>query len=85
MAQHQLLGWPIYGVSHDDPNITAPEKCCDDTWVAVDDDFVAHRGAQITTIPGGTRAALPFEGTPLAVRHRDSAGAAVATDMRPPG
>ena len=69
MAQHQLLGRPIYGVSHDDPNITAPEKCRYDTCVSVDDDFMARGDAQITTIPGGTYAELPFEGTPADIGH----------------
>lgn len=64
MAQHKLLGRPIYGISHDDPNITAPDKCRYDTCVAVDDDFVARGDALITTIAGGRYASLPFEGTP---------------------
>ena len=67
MAQHGLLGRPIYGVSHDDPLITAPEKCRYDTCVAVDVDFVARGEALITTIPGGTYAELPFMGTPAEI------------------
>jgi AraC family transcriptional regulator len=63
LAIHQLFGRPVYGVSHDDPLICAPQKLRYDCCVAVDDDFVAPLPAQITTIPGGRYASLPFSGT----------------------
>jgi AraC family transcriptional regulator len=63
LAAQGLLGRPIYGVSHDDPDICAPEKCRYDTCVAVDEAFVASGDAQITTLPGGKYASLPFEGS----------------------
>lgn len=62
LAQQQLMGRPLYGISHDDPNIAAPEKLRYDVCVAVDDSYVAAGGAQITTIPGGRYASLPFKG-----------------------
>lgn len=63
LAQHQLLGRPIYGVSYDDPLITAPDKCRYDTCVAIADDFVVPSGALTATIAGGKYALLPFKGT----------------------
>ena len=62
-CQHGLLGRPTYGISHDDPNITAPEKCRYDVCVEVDDAFTARGDAHIGTIAGGRYASLPFKGT----------------------
>ncbi len=64
MARHGLFGRPIYGISHDDPSITDPDKCRYDACVEVGADFVAPEGALITEIPGGRYASLPFRGTP---------------------
>lgn len=61
-AQH-LFGAPRYGISHDDPSITAPEKCRYDACVQVGADFVASHGATVTTLPAGRYASLPFKGT----------------------
>ncbi len=36
LARHGLYGRPIYGVSHDDPDITAADKCRYDTCVEVE-------------------------------------------------
>lgn len=63
LERHQLWGRDIYGVSHDDPEITAPESCRYDTCVAVDAAFVAPAGALLTTIAGGTYASMHFKGT----------------------
>ena len=52
-----------YGISHDDPSITAPEKCCYDACAEVPSDFIANGGALKSTIPGGKYAVLPFKGT----------------------
>jgi AraC family transcriptional regulator len=67
MQRHQLLGRQIYGISHDDPDIAAPETCRYDTCVEVDGDFVAPPGAHVGTIAGGRYASLPFKGTSLAI------------------
>jgi len=80
MAQHQLLGRPNFGVSHDDPKITAPEKCRYDTFVVVDPEFVARGDTLITTIPGGLYAELPFMGTPAEI---GSAWTALMRDWLP--
>jgi AraC family transcriptional regulator len=52
-----------YGISHDDPSITAPEQCRYDACAEVAPDFVASGGAHKTTIPGGRYAVLGFKGT----------------------
>ncbi len=58
MLSHGLLEHPRYGISRDDPAVTAPEKCRYDAGVEVADDFVATGGAQTTTVPGGKYAVL---------------------------
>jgi AraC family transcriptional regulator len=52
-----------YGISHDDPSITAPEQCRYDACAEVPSDFMATGGALKTTIPGGKYAVLKFKGT----------------------
>ena len=51
-----------YGISHDDPSITAPEQCRYDACAEVEPDFVASGGAFKTTIPGGRYAVLASKG-----------------------
>lgn len=51
-----------YGISHDDPSITAPEQCRYDACAEVAPDFVVNGGAHKTTIPGGKYAVLEFKG-----------------------
>ena len=52
-----------YGISHDDPNITAADQCRYDACAEVAPNFVVSGGALKTTIPGGRYAALSFKGT----------------------
>jgi AraC family transcriptional regulator len=59
---HNLLGAARYGISHDDPSITAPEKCRYDACVEVPADFIAAGGAMKTVIPGGRYATTRFRG-----------------------
>jgi AraC family transcriptional regulator len=63
MVTNGLLGHPRYGISHDDPSITAAEQCRYDACVEVPADFVATGAAFKTIIPGGRYAMLKFEGT----------------------
>jgi AraC family transcriptional regulator len=63
LLRHQLLAAPRYGLSHDDPSITAPEKCRYDCAVEVPADFVPTEPALLATIPGGRYAAANFKGT----------------------
>jgi AraC family transcriptional regulator len=70
MQTHGLAGNPRYGIGHDDPSITAPEKCRYDACVEVADDFQpsasnpADRGVVITSLPGGRCVSGRFQGTP---------------------
>jgi AraC family transcriptional regulator len=52
-----------YGISYDDPSITAPEQCRYDACAEVTADFVLSGGALKTTVPGGRYAVLSFKGT----------------------
>ena len=61
-ATNHLLERPRYGISHDDPSITAAEQCRYDACAEVAPDFVASGGAFKTTIPGGRYAVLVFKG-----------------------
>lgn len=57
-------GRPMYGISLDDPTITAPEQCRYDAAVAVDADFSASGEAAIRELPGGRYALFEFFGLP---------------------
>lgn len=63
MVSNGLLGRPRYGISHDEPGITAPEQCRYDACVEVPEDFHAGGDAQVTTLPGGRYAVTRFRGT----------------------
>lgn len=62
MMTNGLFGRPRYGISHDDPGITAPEKCRYDACVEVDADFSGTGPFHITVIPGGKYASGQFKG-----------------------
>jgi len=63
MATNNLLGRARYGISHDDPNITAPEKLRYDAAVEVPEDFTGTGPYMKTVIPGGKYASGRFKGT----------------------
>jgi AraC family transcriptional regulator len=63
LVTNRLLEQPRYGISHDDPSVTAPEKCRYDACAEVPPQFVPSGKAFKTTIPGGSYAALSFKGT----------------------
>jgi len=69
-----------YGISHDDPSITAPEQCRYDACAEVAPDFGATGGALKVTIPGGKYAVLKFRGT---VEQVGEAWAALLRDWLP--
>ncbi|RZJ07288.1 MAG: GyrI-like domain-containing protein [Rubrivivax sp.] len=52
-----------FGLSHDDPCVTPPERCRYDAGVAVPDGWMPNGGALVTELPGGRYAALDFKGT----------------------
>jgi AraC family transcriptional regulator len=63
MATSGLLQQPRYGISHDDPTITAPQQCRYDAACEVPPGLTTLGNALKTTIPGGKYAALSFKGT----------------------
>src|SRR3984893_8069593 len=63
MQMNGLYGRPRYGISHDDPGITSPEKLRYDAAVEVPADFAGPGKHQKTVIPGGKYAVARFKGT----------------------
>jgi AraC family transcriptional regulator len=63
MATNNLLGRPRYGISHDDPGITAPDKLRYDAGAEVPEDFAGTGPYLKTVIPGGKYASGRFKGT----------------------
>jgi len=53
---------PRYGIGHDDPSTTPPEKCRYDACVEVDDGFIATGNALSAKLPGGRYAVAKFHG-----------------------
>jgi AraC family transcriptional regulator len=62
MQANGLYGKPRYGISHDDPGITAADKLRYDAAVEVPPDFSGAGNHQMTVIPGGKYAVGEFEG-----------------------
>jgi len=63
MVASGLIGQARYGISHDDPHVTAPEQCRYDAGCEIPPNFIALGDAHKTVIPGGQYAALSFKGT----------------------
>lgn len=80
LASAGLLGRPRYGISHDDPGITAPAQCRYDACVEVPADFVPVGEAQVTILPGGDYAVSSFKGT---VQEIGEAWTALVRDWLP--
>ena len=76
MLTNNLVGCPRYGISHDDPGITAPEKGRYDAAVEPPTGFAGTGNYLETTIPGGKYATTRFEG------KVDDIGGAWATLLR---
>lgn len=76
VATHGLEAGAVYGISHDNPEVTAPERCRFDACVEVDAGWQPVGEAQVTEIPGGRYASLHFHGT------SDAIGEAWATLLR---
>lgn len=62
METNGLYGRPRYGISLDDPGITAPEKLRYDAAVEVPSDFAGAGEYQKTVLPGGKYAVGKFKG-----------------------
>jgi AraC family transcriptional regulator len=69
MVTSGLLQQPRYGISHDDPTITAPQQCRYDAGCEVPPALTTLGNALKTTIPGGKYAALSFKGTIADIEH----------------
>ncbi len=63
LAANNLLGAPRYGISHDDPEVTASQKLRYDAGVEVGKDFVPSQNAQLGTVAGGLYACSRIFGT----------------------
>ena len=53
----------LYGISVDNPEVTAPEKCRYDACIAVASAFVPGGEIGLQTIPGGAYACAEFKGS----------------------
>jgi AraC family transcriptional regulator len=62
LATNNLLGNPRFGISHDDPSVTAPDKCRYDACVELPEGFVGTGKHLTTIIPGGKYAVSRFKG-----------------------
>lgn len=62
METNGLFGKPRYGISHDDPDVTAPGKLRYDAAVEVGPDFVGTGNHHKTVLPGGKYAVGRFDG-----------------------
>ena len=67
MQSHGLGDATCYGIGHDDPSITPPDKCRYDACVAVPDSFQSAGRASLTTLPGGRYAVAQFKGPSSAI------------------
>ena len=63
MMTNNLFGRARYGISHDEPGITEPEKLRYDAGVDVPADFSGTGPYMKTVVPGGRYAAGHFKGT----------------------
>jgi AraC family transcriptional regulator len=69
MVANGLIGQPRYGISHDDPSVTAPAQCRYDAGCEIPDNALTVGNAHRTTIPGGKYAALSFKGVVADFEH----------------
>ena len=57
----------MYGISHDSPEITAPERCRYDACIEVDDGFRVSGEVGTQAIPGGRYACADFSGPAMEI------------------
>ena len=62
MARNGWLQQPRYGISHDDPGITAPDQCRYDACIELPADFKPSRAVLSTRLPAARYAELDFFG-----------------------
>lgn len=56
------------GIGHDDPEVTAPEKCRYDACVVIPNGFEGDKWVNVTEVPGGKYAVTEFVGTAHEIR-----------------
>jgi AraC family transcriptional regulator len=68
-GQNRLVPPPkvMYGISHDNPDVTAPDKCRYDACIGVDNSFQPQGEVGVQALPGGRYACVEFSGTPDAI------------------
>ncbi|OUM01280.1 AraC family transcriptional regulator [Variovorax sp. JS1663] len=59
----------MYGLSHDNPDVTPPEKCRYDACVEVDEGFRPGGEIGVQTIAGGRHACCEFSGPPAEIHQ----------------
>ena len=57
------------GIGHDDPDVTAPEKCRYDACVVVPESFAGDKWVNVISVPGGKYAVGEFIGTADKIRE----------------
>lgn len=62
MERNGLMGEVRFGVGHDDPQVTPPNKCRYDACVQVPEDFAGSAEVTVSTLPGGRYAVARFSG-----------------------
>jgi AraC family transcriptional regulator len=67
MQSHGLDGQLCYGVGHDDPSVTPPDKCRYDACVTVPEGFLPAGPVSLATLPGGRYAVARFKGQPQTI------------------
>lgn len=69
MQENDLLEGDRYGIGHDDPSITAPNRCRYDACVAIAPDRPLPPRSFAATVPAGCYAVTPFEGDVVQVER----------------
>ena len=67
IAANSLLGRARFGIAHDNPCVTPPDKCRYDACIAVPDDFEGRGKFNVTMLPGGRYAVAKFHGDPTGI------------------
>ncbi|MFZ6742608.1 AraC family transcriptional regulator [Undibacterium sp. JH2W] len=62
MQAHGLQNQICYGIGHDDPSVTAADKCRYDACITAPENFSPGTQANIKTLPGGAYAVAKFKG-----------------------
>jgi AraC family transcriptional regulator len=64
MLGHGLAQATCYGIGHDDPSVTPPDKCRYDACVEIPDGFQPDGQFNVAMLPGGRYAVTRYTGSP---------------------